>query len=773
MSSYTRVTVDMVGILQGVGFRPTMARLARGAGLGGWVRNQAGTVRLCLEGEQPRLDRFLDELPEALPRQARLTKLTVVERLQVSRTDEPPLFDILESAAADRPRVSIPADFAMCSDCRAEVLDPSSRFYKYPFTTCTNCGPRYTVVDSMPYDRDRTALRVFPLCEACRAQYIDQADRRFHAESIACPACGPKLSLCAPDGTELKGDPLLETRAALARGEIVAVRGLGGFLLAVDASNEVAVAKLRQRKARPHKPFAVMARDLEVVRRLCHPSPLECELLCSSEAPIVVLELPDAGAPVSSLLSPGTSNLGVMLPTTPLHMLLFEQLSGDPTPPFDWLVMTSGNQGGEPICIRNDEALERLRHVADLLLVHDREINLRCDDSVVACTTLGPQIWRRARGYAPRTVPVHRPFERCVVALGSELKNTLCLGYDDEAVLSPHIGDLETPQAIDALSLVLERLPEFFCREPEAVAVDLHPDLHSTRLGRAYAQARGLPVVEVQHHVAHAAAVMAEHGARRSLALVCDGTGLGTDGTIWGGELLQVEPLEWKRLGTLAPAPLPGGDAATRHPARQLAARWLASGQEVGSVWRERLGLSEAELETWKLQIDRHLNSPSTHAAGRLFDAVSALLGTCPPRVTFEGQAAVWLEAAARQDQAGDLGTSPYTMESSNGLWTVDFSPFFNAMLETPPSKERVGSLARAFHEAFAESLCALAERGRDSTGIGTVALCGGVMMNRLLVTSLARRLHSSRFEVLLPRELPVNDGGISFGQVVLAGGAL
>jgi hydrogenase maturation protein HypF len=773
MSSYQRVTVDMAGILQGVGFRPTMARLARGAGVGGWVRNQSGTVRLCLEGEVGQLERFLEELPKGLPPAARLTKLTVVERRDVPLLAPEVRFEIRESAATDRPHVSIPADLALCVDCRAEVADPSSRFYRYPFTTCTNCGPRYTVVDSMPYDRERTALRAFPLCAECRKQYEDPGDRRFHAESIACPTCGPRLSLLAPNGQRILGDPLLEARAALARGQILAVRGLGGFLLAVDAFNEAAVGLLRQRKARPHKPLAVMARNLEVIRRLCQPSDAECALLTSSQAPIVILDLPEHRARVPEALSPGTNNLGFMLPTTPLHLLLFEQLEGDPLASFDLLVMTSGNKGGEPICIHNDEALERLCGIADLFLVHDREIHLRCDDSLVACSTLGPQILRRARGYAPQTISVSRPFERCVMAMGAELKNTLCLAYDDEAVLSPHIGDLETPQAVDALQLVSSRLPEFFCREPQVVAVDLHPDMHSTRLGVAYARQRGLDVVEVQHHVAHAAAVMGEHGVARSLALVCDGTGLGTDGSIWGCELLCVEPSSWKRLGTLAKAPLPGGDTATLHPGKQLVARCLAAALPVPAALLSRLGATQAELETWKLQISRSINCPWSHAAGRLFDSLSALLGACPPRITFEGQAAIWLEAIARRAPAADLGGNPYCLERRDNLWTVDFSPLLVDLLEHPVDPADRGGVARGFHEAFAKSLCELATRGRDETGIDTVALGGGVMMNRLLVTSLARRLVDEGLKVLLPRDVPINDGGVSFGQAVFAGGAL
>jgi hydrogenase maturation protein HypF len=768
----SRITVEFTGVVQGVGFRPAIAVAAARSGVSGSIRNRAGCVRLEIESETALAEAFLAGLPAALPRQARIDGVRVVERVTLPDTWRPAPFRILESDVGDRPRISIPADLAMCEGCRADVLDPGSRYFGYPFTTCTDCGPRYTVVDGMPYDRERTALAAFPLCEACLAEYRDPGRRRFHAQSIACPACGPRLSLLGPRGETVPGDPLAAARAAVAAGRIVAVRGLGGFLLAANAFDAEALARLRERKRRPHKPLAVMARSLEAVERWCVVDGIARELFGGPRAPIVVLDVRDAaaaGLPLA-LLAPGTRTLGVMLPTTPLHLLLAEPLPGDGTPPLDLLVMTSGNRGGEPSCTGNGEALERLGGIADLFLVHDREIRLRNDDSLVRVIGGRAQLWRRARGFAPDPVRLATPLSRTVLALGAELKNAIALGFDDEVVLSPHIGDLETPEASAGLETVLDRFLRFFRREPEVVAVDLHPDMQCSRIGRRFAAGLGLELVAVQHHHAHALAVMAEHGADAALALVLDGTGLGTDGRIWGAELLHVDRGGWTRLGTFADAPLPGGDAAVLAPVRQLVGRWIDAGAGVSATWRERLGIEDGQAEAWSRQCLSGFNAPRSHAAGRVFDAFSVMVGAAGVRVSYEGQAAALLEAAAACCEAGGARAVPFDIGGRGDLLVVDWAPAFLAFAGGPPPAGEIPGLALGFHLAFCEAGLRLATAGRERTGLSRIALSGGVMMNRIVAERLADGLRKSGFEVLLPRDVPANDGGIALGQVLAAG---
>jgi hydrogenase maturation protein HypF len=770
-----RLVLDLEGILQGVGFRPTMQVLAEADGLGGSVQNRSGSVRLTLEGPAEAVERFVARLGERLPPNARLDAIRERSREVLGPADLGGAFTIAASEAGEDVRISIPADLALCADCRREVYDPASRFHGYPFTTCTRCGPRYTVVRGMPYDREQTTLSGFPLCPACRAEYEDVRDRRFHAESIACPACGPRLALLGPAGEPLPGPALAGARSALAAGEIVAVRGLGGFLLAVDARQTNAVARLRERKHRPDKPFALMARDVDVVARHLQLTDASEQLLTGPEAPIVILPLRPGGRDRAELpwaaISPDSDTLGVMLPTTPLQALLAEPAEDDGTPPFDLLVMTSGNRGGEPICTRVPEALERLAGIADRFLVHDREIALRCDDSIAVPGTTGPQIWRRARGLAPGGIRVDPPLRRCVLALGAELKNTIAVGARGEVVLSPHVGDLETPEALADLETVVRYFPEFLRLAPEVIAVDLHPDYHATRVGRALAERYGLPVVPVQHHHAHAAAALAEAGLSRALALAFDGTGLGTDVAIWGGELMAIDGPAYHRVGTFRPVPLPGGDAAVRHPVRQLVARLLDAAGEVPAAWRERLGVTPEQIDVWALQCRRHLASPPTHAVGRLFDAVSVLLGAAPETVTYEGQAAVRLEAlATRAGRAPSDLEVPWTSRVTDDRLAVDFAPFFLRLASDPPTAHTAGAWAYAFHAAVAAAAEALARHGRDMTGQETVLLTGGVFMNRLLAPLVRERLEAAGFSVREHARVPPNDGGVAFGQAVVAG---
>jgi hydrogenase maturation protein HypF len=773
-----RIELDLYGVVQGVGFRPTLARLAAEAGIAGFVQNRSGTVRLVVEGASAAVERFVAELPAGLPRQARLDAMTELARGPVDPGDRIRGFRILESTASGEMRISIPADLAICADCAREVLDPGSRFFGYPFTTCTNCGPRYTVVQGMPYDRERTALRAFPLCPTCRAEYEDPGDRRFHAESIACPACGPRLTLLGADGADLRAaDPLREARRAIRDGLIVAVRGIGGFLLAADPFNATALARLRASKVRPHKPFAVMARDLRTAARYCRVSAAAARLLESPIAPIAILDAdPEACAAARlplELLAPGTGTLGVMLPTSPLHLLLAEPLPGDPVARFELLLMTSGNRGGEPICITNAEALERLAGIADLCLCHDREIALRNDDSLCAEISGEMRVLRRARGYAPTPIRLRSGLARTVLAMGAELKNAVAIGFDDEVVVSPHVGDLETPEALDGLLEVIRVFPAYFARDPEVVAVDLHPDMHATRVGRELASLRSLPVTEVQHHHAHAASCMAEHGVDEALALVFDGTGLGTDGAIWGGELLHVTPAGFARVGTFSGVPLPGGDAALRRPARQAIARLIACGAGVDERLRARLGLSEAELAAVVYQCATAAGTPTTHAVGRAFDAFAALVGIAPDVVTYEGQAAVWLEAAARAFSArgGEAPALPYAVREERGMTVVDLGPMFAEVAAMEPPTDRGGELAAGFHRAIAFAAIDLVRRAPTGGRVTTVALSGGVMLNRILVDQIVAGLRRAGYITLLQRDVPPGDGGIALGQAMVAGG--
>jgi hydrogenase maturation protein HypF len=767
-----RRVLDLTGTVQGVGFRPAVYRLAREAALGGWVRNRTGSVRICLTGGAAAVEKFVRDMPRRLPPNAAIRAVAEVGD-QPRRDEDYSEFAILDSDAGEEPDIAIPADLAICADCAREVLDPANRRYGYPFTTCTNCGPRYTVVAGMPYDRERTSLAAFPLCPDCLKEYSNPADRRFHAETTACGVCGPRLALHDSRGKPAPAtSPLADIRRALAGGRIVAVRGIGGFLLACDAANREAVTALRLRKTRPHKPFAVMFRDLDVLRRICAVPPGAAALLSSPSAPIVILDLLPDPAPGfdAAGISPDTGTIGAMLPTSPLHLLLFEPLRGDPVPPFGALVMTSGNRGGEPICLTNGEAFERLGGIADLFLCHDREISLRNDDSICSMRLGSPQVWRLARGFAPAPVPLSPALSRCVLGMGAEIKNAVALGYGDKVVLSPHVGDLETPEACRSLEQMCELLPSFLRRRPRIVAVDLHPDMHATRLGRRIAARLDVPVRVVQHHHAHAAAVLAEHGETAGLCLAFDGTGLGPDGSVWGAELLALDGADVRRLATFVAAPLPGGDAAVRRPARQVVGRCRAAGIAVGPELRARLGTAEREEDAWKRQCEKSANAPLSHAAGRVFDAVSALLGTAPRETTYDGQAAMRLEAAARKYRGAEPEALPFEAREEDGLLVVDWSETFRALCARPPPAEDAPRRAAAFHHAVAAAAAEMVGYGFSVTSHRVVGLSGGVFMNGILNDLLARRLERMRAKVLIHRRTPPNDGCIAFGQVVAAG---
>lgn len=769
-----RNTYDLQGIVQGVGFRPAMLRRATAMKLAGCIQNRTGSVQLTIEGTPSSIESFITTLQANLPPNARVDSIVLTESIPVGDAQKLEKFSILPSSQDGAVALLIPADLAICPDCMAEITDPGNRRHGYPFTTCVNCGPRYTIINSTPYDRDRTTMAPFPMCDACRREYNDPADRRFHAETIACPDCGPQLSLEDSSGNHLADDPIQRVRKELAAGRIVAVRGIGGFLLTVNAFNHSTLTELRHRKKRPDKPFAVMAPDIATLARYCIVPPEAERLLTSTEAPIVILEvrpevISEGRLPID-LISPDTMTLGAMLPTSPLHQLLFTPLGSDTIPPFELLIMTSGNRGGEPICITNTEARERLGGIYDFLLVHNREINLRNDDSICVVRGGRSQVWRRARGYAPNTIRLAGPIPRNILAMGADMKNTITIAYDNCAVISPHIGDLETPEALDSIENISACLPAFLARMPEAVAVDLHPDMRSTQLGRRIAETKGIPVVAVQHHHAHAVACLAENGVEQGLALIFDGTGLGTDGTIWGAELLSVEAEGFTRLATFAGVPLPGGDAAVRNPARQLVSRFMTCGIGVSDEWKTRLGITENEVDLWGKQCLERINTPVTHAAGRLFDSFSALLGLAPFRITYEGQPAIRLEAAARRCRETSIPELPISVMEEDDKLLIDWNSAFAMLADTSVFTGREDVYALAVHHAVVQAAVEMAEYGLSNSSMRTIALSGGVFMNGILNDLLIPRLEELGLKVLVHHNVPPNDGCISLGQAVIAG---
>lgn len=763
-----RHTYRITGTVQGIGFRPHLYRLAEKHGIRGWVKNLSGSVMLCFEGFEGAVAACLRELLEHPPKGANFKNVETIEKAALPQREFAD-FRILESKAEEGTRIIIPTDIALCERCRTEILDPADRRCRYAFTTCVECGPRYTVINRMPYDRNNTIMSAFPLCDKCRNEYENPGDRRFHAETIACPVCGPQLFLALPDGTKLECDDVLKTAAAAIRdGKIIALRGIGGYQLAADAFNRETLRTLRHRKNRPEKPFALMGRDLATIKRYCCAGKAEEQLLTAEAAPIVILNLKTNLEELpAELISPDTGNIGFMLPYSPLHALLFaEDIPAA-------LIVTSGNRGGEPICLTNAEAFERLGDIADLVLGHNREINLRNDDSVAVVSRGQPQVWRRARGYAPEPLEIINPSGKCVVAMGAELKNTITLAYENEAVISPHIGDLENPESLLAMKFAYEKLTEFLKRAPDAIAVDLHPDMHSTAFGEKIAAQHGVPAYRIQHHHAHAAACMAEHGIEKALALVFDGTGYGTDGTIWGAELLLAELADFKRLATFAPAPLPGGDAAVKKPSRQLAARFFQAGVDLDSAAAFMPGIKRSELETWQTQCARHLNAPLSHAAGRLFDAFSAMIWLAPEVVSFEGQAAIRLEAfAGRAGRiSAQLPKNPFVVRQNGNLTELDWSPLFaDSMRFKQLDDAEKCSLALAFHHAVADACITMTARALDSGfRVPDVVLSGGVFQNRLLASILVPGLEKLGLAVRQHRNVPPNDGGISLGQAVIA----
>lgn len=758
------------GIVQGVGFRPFVYRLARKYGLNGTVANRGDGVVIRIAPPLDNYGAFRDELAGNPPP---LSRITSIEERPINGFSSETGFTILASEKKSRARTMIPPDVAICADCLRELFDPADRRHRYPFINCTNCGPRFTIVESIPYDRPKTSMKVFPMCPACEREYHDPGDRRFHAQPNACYECGPHLSWHDRQGHLIdRDDPVGEALVALGRGRIVAIRGLGGFHLAVDAANEEAVAELRRRKGRRNKPLAIMVADLDAARSLCLVTGEEEELLTSHQRPIVLLRK-KKDAELAPSLAPGIVHLGVMLPYTPFHHLLLK----DPRSPVA-LVMTSGNASNEPICTANEDALNRLARIADFFLLHNREIVTRVDDSVTRVAAGRPRFLRRARGYVPDSVRLAAELPE-VLACGGELKNTFCLTRGRNAFLSQHIGDLNSVEILTFFEESVAHLQEVFEIAPTAVACDLHPDYLSSR----YAGERGLPLYRVQHHHAHAVAVMAEHGLEEeTLAVVLDGTGYGPDKTIWGGEILLAGLSSYRRLGHLDTLLLPGGDAAAREPWRMaLAAQRLALG--AAGTGEECLVPSLRAVPADRRAVlagmmDKKINSPLTSSCGRLFDAVAALIGL-RRTIDYEGQAAMELEACAWKALGGrrpspdflEMGhILPVSLKKGEQALIMESGPMLRTVIESVKKDVPAGEIAFAFHKWCVATITAALEELTGELGRKKIVLSGGCLQNELLLCGLVMTLEDRGFQVYTGERVPVNDGGISLGQAVVAG---
>lgn len=755
-----RVTVR--GTVQGVGFRPYVHRLATELALSGFVSNTASGVLIEVEGPPEGVAGFCDRLATEPPPLATVTGVGF-EDLPVIGAD-----DTFSIRSTDRSagRTLLPPDTATCADCLRELSDPADRRHRHPFVTCTHCGPRFTIATGMPYDRAVTTMTGFPMCADCAREYGDPGDRRFHAQPVACPACGPRLRLVPASGSEVRpardADALATARALLAAGRIVAVKGLGGYHLACDATDARAVDALRTRKARGGKPFAVMCADLDTVRRIAVLSAPEQAALTSPRRPIVLLRRREDGAGLATGVSPGSPHLGVMLPYTPVHTLLFG-LPGDPPGP-RVLVMTSGNRSGEPIVTDDEEALTRLAGLADAWLAHDRPIASPCDDSLLRVRPDGTeQVLRRSRGYVPRPLRLPVPV-RPALAVGGDLKNALCLGEGDHAWFGPHIGDMGDLTTLEAAGQAEAHMRSLTGVSPELVAADRHPGYHSARWA---ARLTGRPPVLVQHHHAHVAAAMAEHGhdgTAAVLGVAFDGTGYGDDGTVWGGEVLLADYRGFRRYAHLAPAPLPGGDAGVANPCRLALARLWAAGLPWAGDLPCVAACTRDELDVLNRQLARGVACVATSSMGRLFDAVSSLVGVCH-RAGYEAQAALELEAAATA--AWDADTSAYGFGFAAG--TYDPAPVLRALVTDLRRGTPAPVLAARFHRAVARAVAEICRRARQDTGPAVVALSGGVFANALLEEECVRLLSRDGFTVLRHGEVPPNDGGLSLGQLVVA----
>jgi hydrogenase maturation protein HypF len=776
---FQALEVRVRGCVQGVGFRPTIWHIARELGLAGEVLNDSEGVLLRIGGDRARLALFLEGIERRLPPLARVDSIET----QIYAGALPSEFRISQSSTS-RAHTQVAPDAAICQACSVELFDETNRHYRYPFTTCTHCGPRLSIVTAIPYDRATTTMAPFGLCPDCRAEHGDPTDRRFHAEAIACPRCGPTARLIALQGVWRDDDPALDDieRAAklVAAGEIIAIKGIGGYQLACDALNAQVLARLRQLKRRPTKPFALMARDLDVIRNYCTVNSAEERELTGVQAPIVLLQahgrqrLPDA-------VAPGLNTLGFMLPTTPLHILLLQNVDAP------W-VMTSGNISEEPQIIDDAEARERLGGIASYALVHNRRIANRVDDSVVRVLDGKSRVLRRARGFAPNPIKLPTGFVAApeLLAMGGELKSTFCLLKDGQAILSQHQGDLENTETFDDYRKNLALYRQIFSHECAAIVIDRHPEYLSSKWGRAEAERHGLPLLEVQHHHAHIAACLAENGfpldGPMVLGIVLDGLGFGDDGAIWGGELLLADYRRYQRLARLKPIAMPGGAQAVREPWRNLHAHL----RELG--WNDlesRLPELHARLHGKRhtlldAMIAKQLNTPFGSSCGRLFDAVAAALDVCFERQDYEGEAAIRLEALAESSPSFNDGLAAYPFAVVSGvdnIMEINPTPMWNALFSDLACDVSRSTIALRFHMGLSavvvETAHRLARRDTNRPLFEAVALSGGCFQNRLLFETVAAQLRDAGFVVLTHAEVPANDGGLALGQAAIGAALL
>jgi hydrogenase maturation protein HypF len=755
MVSLVRREVRVEGVVQGVGFRPFVYSLAIRLGLAGRVGNDSGGVFIEVEGPAPAVDRFLAELRRDAPPLADIQGVTVTRAAPIGATG----FTIAASDGTGPRRTPVSADSATCADCLRELADPGDRRYGYAFINCTNCGPRFTIVRDVPYDRPRTTMAGFEMCPACAAEYHDEGDRRFHAQPTCCPACGPRPRLLDPQGQELPGDPVVVAAALLRAGRVLAIKGLGGYHLAVVAADERAAAALRRRKHREDKPFAVMVSGVEQASTLCAVDPAGRAALTGRRRPIVLFpRLP--GAPVAASVAPGNRGLGVMLPYTPLHHLLVAAVAAP-------IVLTSGNVSDEPIAFRDADAFDRLADIADAFLTHDREIHIRTDDSVVRPFRGRETVQRRSRGYAPEPVLLRPAARRPILACGAELKNTFCLVKDNQAFVSHHIGDLENYETFQSYVAGIAHFSRLFDITPKIVAYDLHPEYLSTKHAMsigAETGGGGVVLAGVQHHHAHIASCLADNAVPGPvIGVAFDGLGLGTDGTIWGGEFLRADLTSFERVAHLAAIPMPGGAAAIRQPWRMAAAYLdaafdgrppeLAVARRNAAHWADVLAIAR-----------RGLNSPATSSAGRLFDAVAALLGL-RDTINYEGQAAIELEQLA---DPAERGAYRATLSGADPI-VAGGADLVRAAAEDLIAGVSPDVIAARFHNGMTGVIVDCCAALREATGLATVALSGGVFQNLLLLGRTVDRLRDMGFEVLTHARVPANDGGISLGQAAVA----
>ncbi|WFU06980.1 carbamoyltransferase HypF (plasmid) [Rhizobium sp. CB3171] len=725
-----RLRVRVRGAVQGVGFRPFVYRLARMMQLTGFVLNDSAGVLIEVEGAA--VDCFAERVRNEAPP---LARVDCVDKLELERVGDE-VFEILQSVGG-RGATRIGADAATCVECQHELNDPDSRFFGYPFVNCTHCGPRFTITRALPYDRGQTSMAAFPICSACRADYGNPESRRFHTEPLACPACGPQLS-----------HPIAEISARLMNGQIIAIKGIGGFQLFCDARNDTAIDRLRRGKMRDEKPFAIMVPDIETARLLARPSRAQEDLLASTAAPIVLIEARDH---LSKLIAPGLGRVGLLLAYAPVHHLLFAAFAAEAAGAPAALIATSANPGGEPLLSDNDDAMHRLAGIADLIVTHDRDIAIRADDSVMQVIDGAPSFLRRARGFVPEPVDLGEDGP-CVIATGADLKNAICVTRGREAFLSQHIGGLDNVEAIRFQREALEHLCSILDVRPEFAACDLHPDFRSARI----AEHLDLPLLPVQHHLAHIAAVEAEHHAGGPvLGLALDGHGYGVDGSSWGGEMLVVDGPRWQRLSSLLPLPAPGADRVAREPWRMGIAALQAAGRRdlAATLWPGHPGVAQLDA-----MFARGLQPTETSSLGRLFDAVAAIAGVRLVQ-SYEGQAAMELEALADDPQCLAGG---YRL--ADGM--LDFRPLIVHLAERRPDHRQAADL---FHGTLISGLADWAALGASKAGTRTIMLGGGCITNCVLAEGLSRALRDHGLEPYLPHQVPPNDGGIALGQAAYA----